>query len=59
MPDEASSAEEPALLAGRVRSALESGDLDDIRDLLDPDARWGPPEGPGDADCRNREQVIA
>lgn len=59
MPDEASAANEPAVLAGRVRAALESGDLDDIRDLLVPDARWGAPEGPGDADCRNREQVIA
>jgi ketosteroid isomerase-like protein len=59
MPDDASAAEEPATLADRVRSALGSGDLDAIRELLDPDARWGPPEGPGDDDCRNREQVIA
>ncbi len=59
MPDDASAAEEPAALAGRVRSALESGDLDAIRDLLGPSARWGAPEGPGDADCRNRDQVIA
>jgi hypothetical protein len=59
MPDNASAAEEPAALAGRVRSALESGDLDAVRDLLDPGARWGAPEGPGDADCRNRDQVIA
>ena len=59
MPDDASAAEEPAALAGRVRSALESGDLDAVRDLLDPGARWGAPEGPGDADCRNRDQVIA
>jgi ketosteroid isomerase-like protein len=59
MPDDARAAEGSARLAGRVRSALESGDLDAIRDLLDPDARWGAPEGPGDADCRNRDQVIA
>jgi ketosteroid isomerase-like protein len=59
MPDDASAAEEPVTLAGRVRSALGSGDLDAIRDLLDPDARWGAPEGPGDDDCRNRDQVIA
>ena len=59
MADEASAAEGPAVLAGRVRSALESGDLDAIRDLLDPGARWGAPEGPNDADCRNRDQVIA
>ena len=59
MPDDASAAEEPTGLAGRVRSALESGDLDTIRDLLGPGVRWGAPEGPGDADCRNRDQVTA
>jgi hypothetical protein len=59
MPAAASAAEEPAALAGRVRSALESGDLDAIRDLLGRNARWGAPEGPGDADCRDRDQVIA
>lgn len=59
MPDDASAAGEPIALAGRVRSALESGDLDAIRDLLGPSARWGAPEGPGAADCRNRDQVIA
>ena len=59
MPGDASAAEAPAALAGRVRSALESGDLDAIKDLLDPGARWGAPHGPGDADCRNRDQVIA
>ena len=59
MPDNASAADDSAVLAGRVRSALESGDLDAIRDLLDPGARWGAPEGPSDSDCRNRDQVIA
>ena len=59
MPDDASAMEEPAALARRVRAALESGDLDAIRDLLDPGARWGAPEGPSDADCHNRDQVIA
>jgi hypothetical protein len=59
MPAHASAAEEPTALAGRVRSALESSDLDAIRDLLDPGARWGAPPGPSDADCRNRDQVIA
>ena len=48
-----------AAFAGRVRSALESGDLDAIRDLLAPSARWGAPEGPGDGDCRDRDEVIA
>lgn len=59
MPAEASAAEQPATLAGRVRSALEGGDLNAIKDLLDPGARWGAPEGPGGADCRNRDQVLA
>lgn len=40
MPDDASAADEPATLAGRVTSALESGDLDAIRDLNP--ARVGP-----------------
>ena len=59
MPGSASAIPESAALAGRVRLALESGDLDAIRDLLDPGARWGAPEGPSDADCRDRGQVIA
>jgi hypothetical protein len=59
MPDDASAGQELSVLIARVRFALESGDLDAIRDLLDPDARWGAPQGPGDADCRNRDQVIA
>ena len=58
MPDDASAIRKPAALTERVRFALESGDLDAIRDLLDPGARWGAPEGPDDADCRNRDQVI-
>ena len=33
--------------------------MDAIRGLLDPGARWGAPEGPADADCRSRDQVIA
>jgi ketosteroid isomerase-like protein len=59
MPDQASAAGQPAEFTERVRLALESGDLDAIRDLLDPDARWGAPEGPHDADCQNRDQVLA
>jgi hypothetical protein len=59
MPNDASATDGPTGLSGRVRLALESGDLDAIRDLLDPGARWGAPEGPGDADCRSRDQVLA
>jgi hypothetical protein len=59
MADDASAVQGSAVLVGRIRSALESGDLYAIRDLLDHSARWGAPEGPGDADCRNRDQVVA
>jgi hypothetical protein len=59
MADDSSATQEQPALIGRVRSALESGDLDAIRNLLDPGARWGAPEGPNDADCHNREQVMA
>lgn len=59
MSGDSSGADVPTTLAGRVRSALESGDLDAIAELLDPAARRGAPEGPSDADCRNREEVIA
>jgi hypothetical protein len=59
MADNASATGEPAELTERVRLALESGDLNAIRDLLDPGARWGAPEGPHEADCQNRDQVVA
>jgi hypothetical protein len=59
MPDNASATGEPARLTERVTLALESGDLDAIRDLLGTGARWGAPEGPHEADCQNRDQVVA
>ena len=59
MADDSSAAQDPAALTERVRFALESGDLDAIRNLLDPGARWGAPDGPNDADCRNRDQVMS
>jgi hypothetical protein len=59
MADDSSAAQEQDALTGRVRSALGSGDLDSIRNLLDPGARWGAPDGPNDADCHNRDQVMA
>jgi SnoaL-like domain len=58
MPDNASATGEPTRLTERVTLALESGDLDAIRDLLDPGARWGAPDGPHEADCQNRDQVV-
>lgn len=45
-------------LAGRVRAALESGDLDAYGDLLDPDVCWGPPDDP-DSGCHDRDEVLA
>ena len=59
MSDNASATAEPAELTEGVRLALESGNLDAIRDLLDPGVRWGAPEGPHKADCQNRDQVVA
>jgi ketosteroid isomerase-like protein len=59
MPDDASAAGQPRELTERVRLALESGNLDAIADLLDPDARWGAPVGPNSADCHNRDQILA
>jgi hypothetical protein len=59
MPDSASATGESAQLIESVRLALESGDLDAIRELLDPDARWGAPDGPHEFDCQNRDQVVA
>jgi ketosteroid isomerase-like protein len=45
-------------IEGRIKVALESADLAAIKDLLDPDVRWGAPddEAPG---CQNRRQVLA
>jgi hypothetical protein len=59
MPENASAAAEPAELIERVTLALESGDLGAIGELLDPGARWGAPDGPHEADCQNRDQVVA
>jgi hypothetical protein len=59
MPGDINAGAEPGALAARVRHALESGDFDAMRDLLAPGARWGAPEGPGDFDCRDRDEVIA
>jgi ketosteroid isomerase-like protein len=55
MPDDQSRA---GGIEDRIKVALESADLTAIRDLLDPDVRWGAPddEAPG---CQNRRQVLA
>ena len=45
-------------LAGRVRLAQETADLDAYAELLDPGVRWGLPGDPVPP-CRNRAQVLA
>ena len=44
-------------LAGKVRVALGSGDLDAYQELLAPDVHWGPPDSP-EWGCRNRNEVL-
>jgi ketosteroid isomerase-like protein len=44
-------------LAGQVRQALETADLEAYADLLDPGVRWGPPGDPAPA-CQSRRQVL-
>lgn len=46
-----------SVLAERVRAALDGADLDAMRELLAPNARWGPGEDPG-AGCQNRNEVL-
>jgi hypothetical protein len=44
-------------VAGRVRSVLEDGDLEQMAALLSPDVQWGAPDDPTPS-CRNRRQVL-
>jgi ketosteroid isomerase-like protein len=48
----------PEQLATVVKVALESGDLETFRELLDPNVRWGAPDDPAPS-CQNRDQVLA
>jgi len=45
-------------LAERVSAALEAAELAAYRELLAPDAKWGPPDDPVSG-CHNRDQVLA
>lgn len=45
-------------IAGRVRDALDSADLDLFAELLDPRVTWGAPGDPSPS-CQNRQQVLA
>lgn len=44
-------------LASRVRSALDSADLEAFAELLDPNVHWGPPGDPSPP-CQSRQQVL-
>jgi hypothetical protein len=46
-----------AELSEQVRGALESADLAAYRDLLAPDATWGPPDDE-ESGCHNRDEVL-
>ena len=52
------SQEQVALVAETVRAALQGGDIGALADLLDPNARWGPP-GDDLSGCHDREEVLA
>ena len=45
-------------LADRVRTALESADLEQFADLLDPRVTWGTAGDPSPS-CQSRQQVLA
>ena len=45
-------------LAEKVRTALESSDLEGYEELLAPDVHWGPPDSP-EWGCRNRHDVLS
>jgi ketosteroid isomerase-like protein len=45
-------------LVQRVAAALDAADLESMRELLAPDARWGAPGDP-EPSCRTREQVLS
>lgn len=45
-------------LTERVRAALGSGDTAAWRQLLTPDARWGPPDDPHSG-CHSADEVVA
>jgi hypothetical protein len=45
-------------LAERVRGALESADVSQFGELLDPNVRWGAPDDPRPS-CQSRNDVLA
>jgi ketosteroid isomerase-like protein len=45
-------------LARRGFAAVAQGDLDSLREVLDPDVRWHGSEGPGSGSCHNRDEAL-
>jgi hypothetical protein len=45
-------------VAARVRVALESADVSQFGELLDPNVRWGAPDDPHPS-CQSRDDVLA
>lgn len=45
-------------VANEVRTALDSTDLEQFAELLDPNVTWGAPGDPSPS-CQNRQQVLA
>jgi ketosteroid isomerase-like protein len=48
-----------ATIAGKVREALDSADLERFADLLDPNVTWGAAGADPAWGCHNRKQVLA
>jgi ketosteroid isomerase-like protein len=46
-------------LTRRGYEAVRRGDLDTVREFLDPDVKWYAGDAPGAFGCHNREQAIA
>jgi ketosteroid isomerase-like protein len=46
-------------IARRGYAAVLAGDLDAVRDFLDPDVKWHGGDPDGDGACRNRDQALS
>ncbi len=57
-PQSPEAAEPETDLAAKVRFALETADLDQFVELLDPEVHWGAPDDQ-EYGCKNRRQVLA
>ncbi len=50
--------QEIEVIARKIQMAVDTSDLNAIRELLDPDVTWGAPNAKSPA-CKNRDQVLA